>query len=353
MSHGTGTERIYRIKNWKEDYETAQTRRVKGQLRWVLVPTRHDGKSFRRLLREPDGAALFGAWVVILQVAAKCPTRGVLADGDGPLSAHDIADKTGFPPEVIERALEMLSSKGIGWLEVLVRACSEHAPSVLLPSPAHAPSMLGESTAGEERRREERKEVNGPDGEITKEIHRHRILSSKLDDASVRVKAAIAVSAALQGQHVFDHWKEVMNHPRAIFGKKRKSAVMARLKEGYTEEQLNRAIDGCKCSAYHQGDNKDHTVYDDLELICRHETHVDKFIAYLERQESGANNGTGTGTNAGDSTRRETASERNVRNIEESFRRLEHRYGAGPDHRPDSGKEPHDMLASLSESERV
>lgn len=81
---------------------------------------------------------------------------------------------------------------------------------------------------------------------------------------------------------VFDHWRIVMGHPQAKLGdsgSKRYRAIAGRLKDGYTPEQLKTAIDGCKKSPHHMGKNDRHEVYDDLELICRDQGHVDKFLA--------------------------------------------------------------------------
>ncbi len=325
------TPAMFRIKGWDENFESAQTRRVKGQLRWVLVPTRHDGKSFRRLLREEDGMALFGAWVVILEVAAKCKTRGVLEDEEGPLTAEDIADATGAPAAAIQRAFEVLSSKEIKWL-VPLRERSERAPT---PSTLREHPAL-EERGGEERRGEERKagEASGPELEVTKESPSSYTLSGKPDSEAVRRKAALAVSIAKQAREVFNYWREVMSHPMAIFGNERKRKVEARLKQGFTVERLKRAIDGCKKDPGHsQGKNERGTVYDDIELICRDSRHVEMFIAYLD---TGGKHGSG----------RETASERNVRETEDSFRRIEQRFGPSPDHRPDPSKESPSQLTS-------
>ena len=111
----------YRVRDWEKNFTTAESRKMKGEARWVPVPTDHGGKRFKRLLRHENGAALYGAWVLILQVSAKCPTKGTLADGDGPLAAEDIADATGAPAELIGEALRVLSdpSQGIRWLERL------------------------------------------------------------------------------------------------------------------------------------------------------------------------------------------------------------------------------------------
>lgn len=77
---------------------------------------------------------------------------------------------------------------------------------------------------------------------------------------------------------VFDHWRKVMGHPDAKAVAKRRKAVAARLKEGYTVEQLKAAIDGCSKTPHNMGQNDRHERYDDLELICRDGAHVERFL---------------------------------------------------------------------------
>lgn len=109
--------REFRVRRWDELFEVAQTRKIKGVLKWVAVLVKHDGKGFRRLIEGSNGAARFGVWILIVQVAAKCATRGVLADEDGPLSIEDLALKTGCPIVSFLDALPTLLS--IGWLEMV------------------------------------------------------------------------------------------------------------------------------------------------------------------------------------------------------------------------------------------
>jgi hypothetical protein len=107
----------YSVKGWAKNYEKAQTRKVENA-QWVPVPLKHDGKGFRRLMAMKGGIEVYAAWMLILQVAAKCPTRGTLMDEDGPLSAEDLSLKTGCPETVFERAFEVLTSERIGWMLV-------------------------------------------------------------------------------------------------------------------------------------------------------------------------------------------------------------------------------------------
>ncbi len=109
-------ELTYRIKNWNETFEKSDTRKCKS-MRWAAIPNKHDGKSFRRIAKLPNNTDVFTAWVLIVQLASKMPVRGVLADRDGPLTAEDMADKTGFPEEMFKAALPILAEPRIGWLE--------------------------------------------------------------------------------------------------------------------------------------------------------------------------------------------------------------------------------------------
>lgn len=80
-------------------------------------------------------------------------------------------------------------------------------------------------------------------------------------------------------QQIFEYWQQVMDHPRAKLDVSRRRAITARLKEGYTVDQIKAAIDGCKASDFHQGKNNAGAVYDGLTLICRNAEKVDFFIA--------------------------------------------------------------------------
>lgn len=114
----------YRVRDWDLHFETSDSRRRKHALTWIGIPTKHDGRGFNRLRRQSDWPALYGAWVLIVAIAAKCPARGVLADQDGPFTAIDIADKVGLPDDLVQRCLDVLTSPelGVNWLEITADA---------------------------------------------------------------------------------------------------------------------------------------------------------------------------------------------------------------------------------------
>jgi hypothetical protein len=81
---------------------------------------------------------------------------------------------------------------------------------------------------------------------------------------------------------IFAYWQQIMGHPRAKLDAKRRKKINDRLNDGYTQDDLRKAIEGCRKSPHHMGENDRSTVYDGLELICRDAEHVDRFIAMAE-----------------------------------------------------------------------
>ncbi|NEX23704.1 hypothetical protein G3480_26125 [Thiorhodococcus mannitoliphagus] len=87
-------------------------------------------------------------------------------------------------------------------------------------------------------------------------------------------------------QPIFAYWQQVMAKPQAKLDAKRRSAIAARLKDGYTPAQLQRAIDGCRASAWHQGRNDRGRAFDDIALICRDAARVEQFLALAAGQHA-------------------------------------------------------------------
>jgi len=78
-------------------------------------------------------------------------------------------------------------------------------------------------------------------------------------------------------RQVFAYWQRILNKPNSKLTKDRQAKIEARFKDGYTVDDMERAIDGCARSAHHMGQNDRNTVYDDLELICRDGKHLENF----------------------------------------------------------------------------
>lgn len=103
------------MKDWGTHFETAGSAALERTL-WVPMPNRHDGETYQAMMAEPDAATLFAGWVLLVQVASRCPVRGVLVKDSGvPHDARSLAARTRGRVEWFERALAYFV--GCGWLE--------------------------------------------------------------------------------------------------------------------------------------------------------------------------------------------------------------------------------------------
>lgn len=89
-------------------------------------------------------------------------------------------------------------------------------------------------------------------------------------------------------QAVFSHWQTVMGKARARLDEKRIKLIRHALRN-YSEADLCDAINGCRASPFHMGENDRHTRFDGIELILRDSSHIDKFISFSERAPTKVN----------------------------------------------------------------
>jgi uncharacterized protein YdaU (DUF1376 family) len=83
---------------------------------------------------------------------------------------------------------------------------------------------------------------------------------------------------------IFSYWKGIMKkNEGAKFTAKRLKAVKARLKEGYTLDQIKQAIYGCSVTPHNQGKNDQGKVFDCLELICRSGENIERFAGNAQQ----------------------------------------------------------------------
>jgi hypothetical protein len=233
----------YRIPNWDDDFENNKSR-PRENCRYVLLPNKQDGMGLTRILALKDGAAIYGIWCLIVGMVSRqrTPRAGWLTEtghpSGTPLAPDDLALRWRRPVAEVRRALEILSSNQVGWLQV-PGGCPDGAEQV--------PDQCREG-ASEEKRIEE-----------------------KRTEGKYSVKA----------KEVFDHWVSVMGKQASTkfpSTSKRYINVVARLKEGFSVDDLKRAVDGCKATPHNMGQNDRGETYNDLELICRNVENVERFM---------------------------------------------------------------------------
>ena len=108
---------VYRIVDWDKHYEKAQTRKCKD-MKWVPIPTRHDGSGYRRVVNHKKGSEIYTAWIAMVAIASKMDTRGVLVKDGRPLTSEDLSLASGWPEHFFDAAFEVLTQENIGWLSL-------------------------------------------------------------------------------------------------------------------------------------------------------------------------------------------------------------------------------------------
>lgn len=93
---------------------------------------------------------------------------------------------------------------------------------------------------------------------------------------------------AEQVQQVFDFYKQTFGDmfKRLTLTKGRRDKIIARLKSGYSVEEICTAIKNIRQSSFHCGDNDKHMFYATLEFICRNDENLEKWInADISKQQ--------------------------------------------------------------------
>jgi hypothetical protein len=184
---------ILRIRNWKEIYENNRTKELR-RMEWVPMPNRMDGSGYTELLDHEDGAAHFGAWVALVEIASRCEPRGTLVrdsrrnmrecrtdlrdcrmnlrDGVVPHDSKSLSRISRISSAVFDDVIPRLLL--IGWLEEVdptdemshEGAGSPHEGAAMSQAPAAIPQEAASSRARSRARRTER---NGTEWKGTEE----------------------------------------------------------------------------------------------------------------------------------------------------------------------------------------
>ncbi len=108
----------YRVDRWGKIYERNRTREIVN-MAWVAVPVNLAGDGYTLTMERENGAALYGTFVALLQVAAECRPRGTLVRSNGlPHDAASLSRKTRIPVALVAEALNWFSSEELRWLVV-------------------------------------------------------------------------------------------------------------------------------------------------------------------------------------------------------------------------------------------
>ena len=83
---------------------------------------------------------------------------------------------------------------------------------------------------------------------------------------------------------IFNNWVSVMQKGTSTkLTKERRQKIIARLKDGYTVDQIKQAVLGCSMTPHNMGKNENSKLYNDIELICRSATNLERFASNTQQ----------------------------------------------------------------------
>ena len=116
---------IYQIKDWQEHFESAKSKTFQ-RCTHAYIPNKQDGDGYLFILSQPDGAAIYGCWQMLvmacsLQVAdTTSPRQGYCTDtgrADGePWTAAYLAMRWRRTEQEVQRMLDITSSPPVNWV---------------------------------------------------------------------------------------------------------------------------------------------------------------------------------------------------------------------------------------------
>ena len=118
------------IKDWDVLYENSETKKYK-HLKWVPIPNKHDGQGWGELWNLPEAPEIFAAFIIMLEIASRCPKRGVIHKDGVSYGPREMALKSRAPEGIFFKAIPALMQ--IGWIEE-IEISGEIRKSSELPS---------------------------------------------------------------------------------------------------------------------------------------------------------------------------------------------------------------------------
>ena len=108
-------EIVYCIKDWDRHFENNRSRELR-RADWIPLPNKMDSDGYTELISHRNGAAHFGCWIVLLQVASRCKSRGILTrDSSDPHTFSSLSRLTRIDSRILQAAVKRLID--IGWIE--------------------------------------------------------------------------------------------------------------------------------------------------------------------------------------------------------------------------------------------
>lgn len=232
--------------------------------------------------------AAVGAWIKCLHKMRKSVTRGRIS-----MPIEGYARMFGSTVDHAQKVIDEIATYRVGDAERDVNS------NITLTNrrmfrvwEAKEANRIRQLEWQQKKREEENEKNNVPITEKYKNITNLPYISSSSLNSSLpeKEKDLRRKKSKIYVEQVFAHWQTVLDHPKAILTKERERCISSRLEEGYSVEDLMRAVDGCKASPYHNGKNDSGSIFHDPTLIFRSGSKVEQFIGYLDNKKPNGTN---------------------------------------------------------------
>jgi hypothetical protein len=94
----------------------------------------------------------------------------------------------------------------------------------------------------------------------------------------------ITTNKDTQAKEIHEYWQKAMDYPGLSLTPSRKGHINARLSEGFTVEELKKAIDFVKNDPFWRGKNDRNTPFDDIQHIFRNRERVERFLKQASKK---------------------------------------------------------------------
>ena len=234
-----------------------------------------------------------GQTVLLHMLRGKFDRSGVF-DCDGHELSHAVTAVTGLPLEIVEFGLAKLlalkvwehSGERLVWpayLEAQTCARSDRARqresrekrrSSALVTPVTKRDNCHDSSQASQTVTQSRAEQSRTENKPTSSLPPADAGSSPGGDVGLQTSADKHRKA--DARRVFEAWKQDTGHYRAVADEKRLRRIVARLREGFTPEELIAAISHRHHDPFLMGQNDTGKVYDGLETLLRDAAQVER-----------------------------------------------------------------------------
>jgi hypothetical protein len=150
----------YQVRDWNDHFENNKSRE-RDRCSFVCIPNKQHGLGFSRVMAEPDGMAIYGVWVCILEACSQQLAKNgrrregwLTADGHSagtPWAAQDLALKFHRPIKEIDRCLEVVCGEKVAWM------VWHECPPTTRPMPVRCPPSAFERNGTETKELKEEK----------------------------------------------------------------------------------------------------------------------------------------------------------------------------------------------------